>query len=156
MSLIVDLRDGHEISDHWRLCEELTVKQAALLIVGCDPGSEFGYCESWKPHERPIGYQAAKQALTAALRKTSVVGTLYGVAETDINGNEIGEIAGTIDVDRSTVERESLVNWLRSRGLRGGFFFPAVIDITDPDYLTPEKMKGMRQSSQRLCGHGRQ
>ena len=139
MSLIVDLRDAHEISDHWRLCEEFTVKQAALLIVGCDPGSEFGYCEGWKPHERPTGYEAAKQALTAALRKKSVSGTLYGMPQMDINGNEYGEIEGTIEVDRSTLERESLVGWLRSRGLRGGFFFPTVIDITEPDYLTAEK-----------------
>ena len=139
MSLTIDLRDGNEISDFWRLCEEFTVKQAALLITGCDPGSEFGYCENWKPHERPTGYEAAKQALTVALRNNSVLGKLYGIAETDINGSAIGEIAGTIDVDCSTVERESLVNWLRARGLRGGFYFPTVIEVPEADYLTAEK-----------------
>lgn len=139
MGLTIDLRDGHGISDHWRLCEQFTVKQAALLIAGCDPGSEYAYCEDWKTHERPPGYEAAKQALTAALRKKSVKGELYGIADTDINGVFCGVIEGTIDIDSSTLDRDSLVDWLRSRGLRGGFFFPALIEITEPDYLTADK-----------------
>ena len=49
--------DEAEIANGWRLCEELTVKQAALLFAGCDPASNEGTnCEEWKPHERPTGY----------------------------------------------------------------------------------------------------
>ena len=137
MSLTVDLRDGHEISDLWRLCEEFTLIQAALLIIGCDPASEFSYCEKWKVHERPTGYEAAKQGLSAGLRRSLIKGEHCGLPETDFNGNEIGEVPGTTDPERSTVERGSLVEWLRSRGMNKGFFFPAAAHTTGPDYLDP-------------------
>lgn len=57
-----------ESLDHWRLCDELTVLQAALLMVGVDPNSEEGVdCEGWKPHEQRAGYGAAKSALCHAI-----------------------------------------------------------------------------------------
>lgn len=46
--------------DHWRLCDELSVLQAALLVIGEDPSKENAYAENWKLHERPAGYEAAK------------------------------------------------------------------------------------------------
>lgn len=122
-----------EISDFWKLSEELTVQQAALLVVGCDPGSQFSYCESWKVEERPRGYEAVKQAISAGLRAGRMKGTHFGLPEHDFNGNEVGWIEGTTDVGRSVVERESLVAWLASRGVRHGFFFPLATDA--PEYL---------------------
>ena len=54
--------------EYWRLCSELTVIQAALLISGINPSSEVGSrCEDWKPEERPDGYEAAKSALAQAI-----------------------------------------------------------------------------------------
>jgi len=53
--------------DYWRLCDELSVTQAALLICGHDPGGEMAYVESWSTHERPLGYEAAKSALKHAI-----------------------------------------------------------------------------------------
>ena len=53
--------------DYWRLCEELSVIQAALLMVGIDPSSEEGYAESYKLHERPLGYEASRTALIHAV-----------------------------------------------------------------------------------------
>lgn len=123
------------VSNHWRLCEEFTLKQAALLIVDCDPGSDYTHCEDWGVQQRPAGYEAAKQALTAALRRKSIIGSLVGLPYTDINGDEGGEIQGTVDLDRSTLDRESLVAWLRSRGVTSGFFFPS--KSGEPDYLDP-------------------
>jgi hypothetical protein len=50
--------------DAWRLCSELKVTEAALLMVGIDPSSEVGSnCDGWKPHEQPDGYVAIKAAL---------------------------------------------------------------------------------------------
>ena len=52
--------------DHWRLCDELSVLQAALLVIGEDPSKENAYAENWKLHEGPAGYEAVKTAITKA------------------------------------------------------------------------------------------
>jgi hypothetical protein len=49
--------------DYWRLCDELSIVQAAFLIVGFDPSGENSYVENWDPHRRPIGYEAAKATI---------------------------------------------------------------------------------------------
>lgn len=131
--------EDNGISDFWKLSEELTVQQATLLVVGCDPGSQFSYCESWKVEERPRGYEAVKQAVSAGLRSGSIKGQHIGLPEHDFNGNEVGWIEGTTDVGRSMVERESLVTWLQSRGVRSGFFFPMATDA--PEYLDPGNLR---------------
>ena len=126
--------DDNGISDYWRLCDDLTLKQAALLILGIDPDSETGfYCEGWKPHERPAGYGAVKQALINSL-SLCIKGKHHGMEDTDMNGNYIGDIPGTTDIDRSTVNRASVADWLRGRGVRTGFFFPNV-NSNAPDFL---------------------
>lgn len=53
--------------DYWRLCEELSIVQAALLVVGEDPSS-VGYVEDQDVQNRPAGYEAAKTAIYGALR----------------------------------------------------------------------------------------
>ena len=55
--------------DYWRLCDELTVVQAALLISGEDPSSSHEYVEQWEIEKRPDSYEAAKMAVVSALRK---------------------------------------------------------------------------------------
>ena len=50
--------------DYWRLCDELSITRAALLIAGCDPGDGSAYAEDWDVHQRPLGYEAAKSAIT--------------------------------------------------------------------------------------------
>ena len=130
------------ISEYWRLCDELTVQQAVLLIVGIDPASEAAECEHWKPQERPRGYSPVKQALCAALRKEEVTGKNIPIYECDINGNPLRDIDGTTDVYASTVEVVSLVRWLRSRGMNTGFFFPQEDSTSgEPDYLNPNHLR---------------
>lgn len=127
------------ISEYWRLCDELTVQQAVLLIVGIDPASEAAECEHWKPQERPRGYDPVKQALCAALRKEAVTGKNIRLEQYDMNGNYEGDIDGTTDVYASKVEAASLVQWLRSRGMNTGFFFPQEDSTSgEPDYLNPK------------------
>jgi len=54
--------------DYWRLCDELSVIQAALLIIGIDPSSEQTYyADVSRPYERPQGYDAARTALINAI-----------------------------------------------------------------------------------------
>ncbi len=136
----VDLADDvefgePEISDLWRLCDHLTVKQASLLLVGIDPASETGtYCEGWKPHERPKGYEAVKQAISSGLRGGTIKGA-NELAQSQIDQFEFVDVPFSTDPERSSVERDSLVAWLEKRGVRSKFFFPDAINA--PDYLDP-------------------
>jgi len=53
--------------DYWRLCEELNIVQAALLVVGED-ASHAEYAEGWEVQNRPKGYEAAKTAICGGLK----------------------------------------------------------------------------------------
>jgi hypothetical protein len=76
-----------ESLDYWRLCDELSIMQAALLIAGCDPSSDAAYVEYRSPEKRPDGYEAAKTAISNAFRRSMIVGQLIPIYEYDINGN---------------------------------------------------------------------
>jgi hypothetical protein len=118
--------------DYWRLCDELTILQAALLIAGVDPSLEvFG--EQRDASKRPIGFDAAKHAITNALRRGDIVGTILEFTNYNDFGNASGIEPGSIDPAVSRVEVESLRAFLRRRGLKTGFFFPDDVDL--PDYL---------------------
>lgn len=149
--------------DYWRLCDELNVVQAALLIVGAHPGLTF-IVENDSRVDRPKGYDAAKTAICHALRKyddycdaerngswdapcnqnyldslksKAIEGRLIPEYESDINGNYVIPVAGSIDLWKSTVDVESLRQWLKHRGFTTGFFFPSGVDDA-PDYLDPK------------------
>ncbi|WP_461516619.1 hypothetical protein [Porticoccus sp.] len=53
--------------DFWRLCEELNIVQAAMLVVGEDPTCAE-YVEGWDVDTRPKGYEAAKTAICGGLK----------------------------------------------------------------------------------------
>jgi hypothetical protein len=121
-----------EALDYWRLCDELTVLQAALLVAGVDP-TTHEFVEKWNAEDRPLGFDAAKHAITNALRRGAISGRVIEHCEHDSFGNPSGVIPDTVDPAASRVELESLRAWLRSRGLKTGFFFPGNDDR--PDYL---------------------
>lgn len=121
-----------EALDYWRLCDELTVFQAALLVVGVDP-TMHETVEKWVASDRPLGFDAAKHAITNALRCGDITGKTIEIAEYDSFGNQNGIIPDSVDPAASRVEVESLRAWLRSRGLKTGFFFPGNDDR--PYYL---------------------
>ena len=58
-----------ESLDYWRLCDELTIIQAALLTVGEDPSSDQTTIENYDAEYRPVGYEAAKHAISNGLSK---------------------------------------------------------------------------------------
>lgn len=113
-----------ESMDYWRLCDELTIVQAALLVAGEDPSAQQSWVENWEPDKRPDGYEAAKAAIRRALLGSFVEGEIMPYYETDINGNNIGPIDNTIDIEASYVVVDSLKVWLSSKGFSTGFFFP--------------------------------
>ncbi|RRD66679.1 hypothetical protein EII19_09210 [Comamonadaceae bacterium OH2310_COT-174] len=129
------MSNGEEISDFWRVPSELTVQQAALLVVGVDPSGNEHACEGWQVQERPRGYEAVKQGISAALRAGKITGKNVPQPDLDFNCNQVGVLEGTTSVAQSFVDRDSLVAWLASRGIRTGFFFPPAPDA--PDYLDP-------------------
>jgi len=120
--------------DYWRLCDELTVVQAALLIAGCDPSSDAADIESWNLRDRPIGYEAAKTAISNALRRGVIAGDIIPFSEYDDSG-AYRPVNGSMDLVSSRVEVASLREWLAGRGLKVGFFFPR--ETNSPDYLDP-------------------
>ena len=121
--------------DYWRLCDDLTVIQAALLVAGHDPSSIQNYVEKKVPKDRPSGYEGAKAAISRALIRSDIEGDLVQEREYDINENPLDFIPGTIDIHISMVEVSSLKNWMKQRGIKAGFFFPANDDT--PNYLDP-------------------
>lgn len=124
-----------ESLDFWRLSEELNVIQAALLLVGCDPSSDDGYAERWDMDKRPKGYEAAKAAISNALRRGAIKGYLVPQYrfDPDLYPHDGVEIENSIDLVESLLEVDSLRQWLVTRGIRTGFFFPVGNDA--PDYL---------------------
>jgi hypothetical protein len=111
--------------DYWRLCDELSVIQAALLIVGEDP-SQFEDIDNQQLSNRPLGYDAAKAALINAINGKRLSATVIDAE--DGFGNS------RTDWHSTTVRVEDLRMWLKLRGFHSGFFFPA--PKTGPDYLS--------------------
>ena len=125
------IADDPKRLDHWRLCDALTVKDAALLAAGHDP-SEFPYVENWQVHEWPMGYEAARSAILNALRARRIDGVI--ARDVDYDETDDWPIEGAVNA-LSLVEVDSLVRWLASRGMSSGFFFPGKSDSTA--YLDP-------------------
>jgi hypothetical protein len=59
--------------DYWRLCDEMSVIQAALLVAGQEPSADAQYKAENSPHDRiPVGYEAALVAISNALRRGAI------------------------------------------------------------------------------------
>ncbi|WP_052185273.1 hypothetical protein [Methylotenera versatilis] len=118
--------------DYWRLSDELSLDQAACLIIGINPSSEEGAnCFDWQIHEQPFGYHAALTAITHALKRGDIHGKISQVKLYDTNGYSYDVVEDSIIVKDSTVEVESLKTWLTLRGFKTGFFFPTPVDSAD-------------------------
>ncbi len=136
-----------ESLDYWRLCDELTVIQAALLIAGCDPTVDANYVEQWDYDKMPVGYQAAKVAMQNAILSKSIPASIKYTAHWRGYGEEahIGErieIYGSKEIIvkempdwvTTTIQVDDLRSWLIKRGFKTGFFFPEENEAT-PNYL---------------------
>lgn len=130
-----------ESLDYWRLCDELSIIQAAHLVIGIPPGEVEAMAATGaemlpRSHSRYVtDLNAAQTAITNAFRRGSIKGQLIPKYEYDINGNQCGEIRDSINPDESRLDVESLRQWLKARGFSSGFFFPTATDA--PDYLDP-------------------
>jgi hypothetical protein len=122
--------------DYWRLCDELTISQAALLLIGEDPGRDAAHVESWQIEQRPQGYEAVKAALQAAVKRRAIKGAIKPEPDEGDTGKEVGEIPGNLDAHKTLLDVESLRIWLRSRGVTSGFFQGQQSD--GPEFLNPK------------------
>ena len=101
--------------DYWRLCDEVSVVQAALLIVGEDPAASQEYIAGWEPEKRPRGYDAVRAALVNAIRGKRLPAIF----------SEDEDAFGRAPLwDHAMILVDNLRTWLTSRGVRTGFFFP--------------------------------
>ncbi len=143
---------------HWRLCGELTVVQAALLILEVDPsvflsGRTVLGTGQMEPTEPIEGYEATLSALANEIlagglpAKIRTHGRAAGgyvdyppsVGEArgrDVRGTEIiYQLQPSWSL--TTISVDELRNWLEKRGVTRGFFFPDRT-TTAPEYLDPE------------------
>lgn len=124
-----------EKMDYWRLCDELSVVQAALLIAGVDP-SAFVDVMRWQEDERPENFSAAFTALTNAILGDRLSATIRTVVEKkwDITAEaSYDDDTDEPDWQKTTILVEDLKTWLKGRGFKTGFFFPQADDT--PDFL---------------------
>jgi hypothetical protein len=131
--------------DYWRLCDEVSVVQAALLIVRCDPSESQEYVMGWDASKRPIGFDAAMAALTHAILAKRLPATIRRTAwergwneepEEDENlghDSRSRQIVYKADPNWSisTVAVDDLRTWLRTRGFKSGFFFAEESESVD-------------------------
>ena len=87
--------------DYWRLCDHLTLVQAALLILDIDPAGVEEYLADWEPHKLPTGYSAVYAALGAAVQ-SGRLNHPFGIK----------------------IRVADLREWLVERRVKSKFFFP--------------------------------
>lgn len=119
----IQMRDGRyePSSVLWLLAEELTVRQAALLLLNEDP-EDWPYAESMGTEQsRPRDYLAARQVLASALLAGKVEGRVVPQTETIYtNAARDGReepIIGSVQGDQSTIQMQSLKDWLASKNI---------------------------------------
>lgn len=106
--------------EYWRLCEQLTLIQAALLMAGHDPSGIEHDVEGLSPRQQPSGYAACRQALISAIEAKSLNGFLAYDEGYDSGGIHYSRLAAV----RSCVNTAEVADWLRSKGVNSNFFIP--------------------------------
>lgn len=100
--------------DYWRLADELTTIQAALLICGYDP-TELQDKMRNTSCTPPEGYVAVKHSISSAIKNNSLK-VIAGMAQ-DGRGEYYP------DEDLSLVNVEEIKVWLKQKGIIKHFFF---------------------------------
>jgi hypothetical protein len=78
----------------WRLCDELTIFQAAMLFVGDDPST-------YKLDDRKQGFEGARDGIANALRRGEVTGEIVQEYEFDEDREQYILIEESMDIDKS-------------------------------------------------------
>lgn len=128
------MQDEDEIAlSYWRLAEELSVREIALLILGHDPEKFEG---AGRQSTGQRGYKALVNSLSTAVRRESVRSRRVYLRLYSNNPDGTEDDPPILDVDETKIEIESLITWLKSRGHTTGFFFEGAGSV-EP-YLDPK------------------
>ena len=106
--------------DRWKLADELTVYQISLLIAGYDP-SEF---EKDQTHLWPDEVKKDISPFSNAIRNAARAGNMK-LTEVHNENN----YSDSLDWAASTINIDSLCDWMRQRNFRDGFFIGGVIEV---------------------------
>ena len=117
--------------EYWRLCDQLSLVQAALLMAGHDPSNIEHSVEHRPSAKQPSGYAACRQALIGAIETERLKGYLFYDEGCDNNGNTYANL----DAGRSHVLTKGIGEWLFERGVRSNFFLPQ--SEAPKEYLDP-------------------
>lgn len=97
--------------------------QAALLIVGKDPGGIAEYIDGWNPEDRPKVYAALLSALQLSIVGQRLKATIE-YRNLDYQHPDREHQMNRVDWQTTRIELDDLKTWLRVRGVQSGFFFP--------------------------------
>ncbi|WP_421239151.1 hypothetical protein [Aeromonas enteropelogenes] len=137
--------DFTEINPIWRLVDPLNVIDAACLIAGVEPTTLRRSTingELWFESENGRKENDGANSVGAALvgLGNAIIGGLLEADEVrrapdgSKSGND--EKPWPVDIELSMVSVHNVREWLRSKGVRDGFFFPE--PVNEADYLNPE------------------
>lgn len=115
-----DIPDGYYISNLWLLADELSVVEAALLLINNEP-QNYTDVERISDDRKPTGYLAARRSIVSAIRCKDVEGNIIFRSPTDGRGNVTGFPEPVYN--ESFVRVPSFKDWLIRRGHTGGYFF---------------------------------
>ncbi|WP_186193873.1 hypothetical protein [Burkholderia gladioli] len=134
--------------DLYRIAVSYTLTDAAALLVGIRPSSvqppsEWNGHRFLPMHDGQQEFRAALRALEGAVsHETNPLRAVKRFHGVDAEARSVlydlpdgHEMVMELDPSRTTVDAEDLRQWLSSRGVRSGFFFPEVPPA--PDYLDP-------------------
>lgn len=111
----------------WSRFDELSIFQAALLVLGYDPKDEKS-CYIHNSKHLPDGYHQMKELLVSAV----VSDKIEGKKEFQQDGYQ-----DYLDIDETKIDVVSLKNYLKLKNIKSDFFFENE-DISVPDYLNKE------------------
>lgn len=110
---------------YWNATKNLTLVQAAFLIIGSDP-QDYRNDEVWTLDSLPVGFDAIYQALLDAVNDCDPY-PFDGPPTYELPTNEEYPTRGSIryrDGYSYTVKKNYLKQWLRKNEIESIFFFP--------------------------------
>lgn len=109
--------------EFWKLCESVSIFQATMLILGLDPGNARSH--SVERSADPVeGYGAVRTALLAGVKSNQIKAEIEEEYDYDERGELHGIKPGTIDIDRTFIDVDSLIRFLKDRNFPTQVFGP--------------------------------
>lgn len=120
IDLIWTMTDFVKPNPIWKLALQVSVVEAALLLIDIEPQGVSSAIENWSDDNKPNGYLAAREAIVSGLRHKTIDG--------DIRYREYRDEHGNYEVDQDSVEYHTsrvtlfdLQIWLKGRRYFEGF-----------------------------------